>query len=299
MVDRIDLLRVFIRVMETENFSRAAGSLNLPRSSVSTAIQQLETRLGTRLFSRTTRLVSPTTDGKVFYERALQLVADIEDAESLFQQKHGSPRGILRVEMPGRIGRLIVAPALPTFLATYPEIDIQLGVTDCSVNLTEDGVDCALRVGMLADSSLISRHIADLQVINVTSPLYLKTYGVPHTPQDIPDHQVIRYASPATGRIEEWEWVHRGESKTCPVQGRVTVNSAEALIACCVAGSGLIQIPAYDVAAHLANGELVEVMPDWRAPPLPLSLLYPERRHRSSRLRVFVDWIINLIKKQI
>ncbi|MCH4090818.1 LysR family transcriptional regulator [Acetobacter sp.] len=298
-MDRIDLLRVFIRVMETGNFSRAAGSLNLPRSSVSTAIQQLETKLGTRLFSRTTRLVSPTTDGKVFYERALQLVADMEDMESLFQQKRGSPRGLLRVEMPGRIGRLIVAPALPTFLAAYPEIDIQLGVTDRSVNLMEDGVDCALRVGTLADSSLISRHIADLQVINVASPLYLKTHGILHTPQDIPDHQVIRYASPATGRIEEWEWVYRGESKTCPVQGRVTVNSAEALIACCLAGAGLMQIPAYDVRNHLISGELVEVLTEWRAPPLPLTFLYPERRHRSSRLQVFADWISELLKNQL
>ncbi|AQS84404.1 MAG: LysR family transcriptional regulator [Acetobacter aceti] len=298
-MDRIDLLRVFIRVMETGNFSRAAGSLNLPRSSVSTAIQQLETRLGTRLFSRTTRLVSSTNDGKLFYQRALQLVADMDEAESLFQQKRGSPRGILRVDMPGRIGRLIVAPALPSFLASYPEIDIQLGVTDRSVNLTEDGVDCALRVGVLADSSLISRHIADLQVINVASPLYLETHGVPHTPEDILHHQVVRYASPATGRIEEWEWVHRRESKSCPTQGRVTVNSAEALIACCVAGSGLIQIPAYDVKENLIRGELVAVMPDWQAPPLPLTLLYPERRHKSSRLHVFIEWITALLKNQL
>lgn len=297
-MDRIDLFRIFTRVVETGSFSKAADFLGMPRSSVSTAIQMLEQRVGVRLLARTTRSVSATPDGQAFYDQCVRLIVEVEDVENLFRQNHVSPRGLLRVNMPGRIGRLVVAPALPEFLDRYPDIDIELGVTDRPINLVEDGVDCVLRVGLLQDSSLIARKIAELPLVNVASPAYLARYGCPMVPEDLIHHQEVHYASPGTGRMEAWEWVdevhglHRHE-----MAGRVTVNSAEALIACCLAGLGLIQVPAYDVKVDLQAGRLVEVLPDYQAETLPLALVYPHRKHLSRRIQVFADWVVDVLSR--
>lgn len=229
----------------------------------------------------------------------MQVVAEVEEAENLFRHSQARPSGKLRIDVPGRIGRLIIAPALPGFLDAYPEIDIDLGVTDRAVNLIAEGMDCVLRVGPLTDSGLIARSIGALPLMNVASPDYLARYGTPLTPEDLAAHQAVNYASPSTGRVEAWEWVDAGGHHETQMQGRVTVNSAEAYIACCLAGLGLIQIPAYDVRQHLAAGELIEVLPDYRAEPLPLTLLYPHRRHLSRRVQVFADWLEQLMKESL
>lgn len=298
-MDRIDLFRVFTRVVECGNFTRAADTLGMPRSSVSAAVQDLEGRVGARLLHRTTRKVAPTEDGLAFYERCQRVISDVEETESLFRQTAEQPSGRLRIDMPGRIGRLIVAPALSAFLDLYPGIDIDLGVTDRAVNLVEDRVDCVLRVGPLSDSGLIARPLGRLRLINVASPAYLARHGVPQGPDDLDRHWAVNYASPSNGRIEEWEWIEDGALHTRPVRGRVTVNSAEAYIACCLTGLGLIQIPAYDVRRHLEAGELVEVMPDHTAEPMPMTLLFPHRQHLSHRLKVFTDWLEALLKQEM
>lgn len=269
--------------------------LNIPRSTVSTAIQDLEARVGVRLLARTTRFVAPTTDGAAFYTHCVQIIRDVEDVETLFRRDDVELQGILRVNIPGRIGRLIIAPALPKFLERYPSIKIELGVTDRLVNLIEDGLDCVLRVGPLKDTNLIGRKIGDLSLINVASPSYLDRFGMPQTPADLSQHHMVRYASPSTGRVEAWEWVEGTKTHTVLVDGYVTVNSAETSIACCLAGLGLIQVPRYDVIPYLLAGELVEVMPKWRAQPLPMTLLYPHRKHLSRRLNVFMEWIIAIL----
>jgi len=297
-LDRIDLFRIFVRVVECSSFTRAADMLGLPRSSVSAAVQELEGRIGARLLHRTTRVVSPTQDGSAFYERCLRLIADVEEAENVFRQTT-APSGRLRIDVPGRIGRLVIAPALPEFLDAYPGIDIDLGVTDRAVNLVEDSVDCVLRVGPLPDSGLIARSLGDLPLINVASPAYLRRHGMPQAPDDLGEHLAINYASPSSGRIEAWEWVEEGARKTRPMRSRVAVNSAEAYIACCLAGLGLIQIPAYDVRSHLDAGDLVEVMPSYRAEPMPMTLLYPHRQHLSRRLQVFADWLEALLRRRL
>ncbi|MFT8808289.1 LysR substrate-binding domain-containing protein [Gluconobacter sp.] len=294
-MDRIDLLRIFIRVAESGSFTHAADTLQMPRSTVSTAVQELENRLGTRLLSRTTRSVRPTEDGRRFHQNALRLLADFEEAENQFRLHSTETRGHVKVNLPGRIGRLIVAPALPAFLDRYPGLDIELGMTDRSVNLAEDGTDCVLRVGPLRDSSLIGRKLGMLPVFNVASPAYLARYGTPRTPEDLPDHQAVLYASPSTGRIEEWEWEKDGREESMPLRGRVTVNSAEGAVACCLAGLGLAQLPAYDVLPHIHRGELVDVLPQWRPGPLPMTLLYPHRKHLSRRLEVFTEWLAGLL----
>lgn len=290
-MDRIELYRVFVRVVDCAGFTRAADQLNLPRSTVSEAVRTLEQRLGTRLLHRTTRQVTPTQDGMLFHARCQQLIADMDEAEQLFRQSPQALSGRIKVDVPGRIGRLIIAPALPGFLQAYPQIDIELGMTDRSVDLIEDGVDCALRVGPLQDSRLVARSMGQLPLINVASPAYVERHGLPTHPSQLVAHWGVLYASPGNGRVEAWEWRENGVLRSQPLAGRVTVNSAEAYIACCVAGLGLIQIPAYDVRAELAVGSLLEVMPAYRADPMPMHLLFPHRRHPSQRLRVFVDWL--------
>lgn len=298
-MDRIDLFRIFSRVVDNSSFTRAADTLGIPRSSVSAAVQELEALVGARLLHRTTRKVSATQDGLAFYERCQRLIADVEDAENLFRQTAAQPSGKLRIDVPGRIGRLVVAPALPGFLNLYPQIDIDLGITDRAVNLVQDSVDCVLRVGPLNASGLIARPVGRLRLINVASPDYLRQYGTPLTPADLGAHLAVNYASPSSGRVDEWEWIEDGALRTLAMRGRVTVNSAEAYIACCLAGLGLIQIPAYDVRRHIEAGELVEVMPDHLAEPMQMTLLYPHRQHLSHRLRVFSDWLEALMKSEL
>jgi DNA-binding transcriptional LysR family regulator len=298
-MDRIDELKVFIRLAESQSFTRTADLLHMPRSTVSTALQDLEQRVGARLLQRTTRQVSLTEDGSAFYDRALRLLADYEETETLFRQSAAKPGGRLRINVPGRLGRLIIAPALPEFFASYPDIEIDMGVTDRTVDLVQEGIDCVIRVGPLADSTLVSRRIGDLVLLNCASPSYLARHGTPHVIADLDQHLAINYASPASGRTEDWEYVEAGKIHMLKLRSRVTVNNAEAYIACCLAGLGLIQIPAYDVRAHIEAGELVEVMSDRRAAPMPIALLYPHRQHASRRLQVFLDWVTALLMKQL
>ncbi|MGV1987860.1 LysR family transcriptional regulator [Agrobacterium sp. 22-221-1] len=298
-MDRIDLFRIFTRVVDCASFTRAADTLGIPRSSVSAAVQELEGRVGARLLNRTTRKVSPTEDGSAFYERCQRLIADVEDAENLFRQTAAQPSGRLRIDVPGRIGRLVIAPALPEFLELYPQIDVALGVTDRAVDLVEDNIDCVLRVGPLSDSGLIARPIGKLPLINVAGPSYLARHGTPKTPHGLSRHWAVNYASPSSGRVENWEWIEGETLHSLSMRGRVTVNNAEAYIACCLAGLGLIQIPAYDVRPHLESGDLIEVMPTHRAEPMPMTLLYPHRQHLSRRLQVFAEWLEALLRRRL
>jgi DNA-binding transcriptional LysR family regulator len=298
-MDRLELLRIFMRVVDSASFTRAANTLDLPRSTISSAVRQLEERLGTRLLHRTTRQVSATHDGLAFYERCQRLLVDYDEAESLFREANTHLHGRLRIDVPGRIGRRIIAPALPDFFSRHPDIEIELGVTDRAVDLIQEGIDCALRVGPLSDSSLIARKVADLRLVNCASPAYLEANGTPRKLADLDRHFAVNYASPATARIEEWEWIEKGEMQTRPMRAKVTVNNAEAYIACCLAGLGLIQVPAYDVAEYLATGHLVEVMPRHRAAPMPMHIVYSHRQHLSRRLKAFVDWVTILLQQRI
>ncbi len=298
-MDRIELFRIFARVVEGASFTRAADSLGMPRSSLSMAIRELEARMGTLLLHRTTRRVAPTQDGLMFYERCLRVIAEVEEVEGLFRETASGPSGLLRIDVPSRIGRLVISPALPGFLKSYPGIKISLGVTDRAVDLVRENIDCVVRVGPLSDSGLIGRSIGSLPLINVASPAYLAEKGVPAHPSELGDHRAVHYSSPSTGRVEDWEWTEGGAVKTRALEGNIIVNSAEAYIACCLAGLGLIQIPAYDVKDYLATGALVEVMPAYRAEPMAMTLLYPNRHHLPRRLEVFNEWITSLLKGEL
>jgi DNA-binding transcriptional LysR family regulator len=298
-MDRIDLLQVFVRVAEAGSFTRAADRLGLPRATISTAVQQLETRLGSRLLHRTTRRVGLTPDGEVMLERARALVADMEDMEQQFLPAHGQVSGRLKVDVPSRIARRLIAPALPGFFERHPAIELELGSSDRAVDLVLEGVDCALRVGPLASSSLVARPLGHFTLINCASPAYLARHGTPRTPVDLPQHMAVNYASPTSGRAAPWEWQRDGETASLRMRSQVAANNAETYIACALAGLGLIQIPAYDVREHLAAGELVEVLPDARAEPLPVQLVYPHRRNLSRRVQAFAGWLETLLSDSL
>ncbi len=295
-MDRFDVMNVFLRVAETGSFTRAAEDLRLPRASVSLAVQQLEARLGTRLLHRTTRRVQLTPDGQALLERCRLLLSDLDEVEGLFQRDPSQVAGKLKVDVPSRMGRIVIAPALPEFFRRYPNIELEFGMTDRLIDLVREGVDCAIRGALtMEDSSLVSRRIAEFTVVNCASRSYIEQYGMPESLADLAGHWIINYASPTTGRIYPWEYVEGGETKTVPMKSRITVNNAEAYMACCQAGLGLIQVPARDIAGMLAGVGLVEVLPAWRPAPMQVCALYPHRRHLSRRVQAFIDWVAELL----
>ncbi|MBS0343725.1 MAG: LysR family transcriptional regulator [Proteobacteria bacterium] len=295
-MDRIDLLQVFLRVAETGSFTRTADGLQLPRGTVTAAVQQLEAKLGTRLLHRTTRRVGLTPDGEVLLERARALVADMEDLEQHFLPTLGSVAGRIKVDVPSRIARRLIAPALPGFFARYPGLELELGSSDRAIDLVQEGVDCALRVGPLASSSLVARPLGRFTLVNCASPAYLQAHGTPTNPADLPRHLAVNYASPTSGRASMWEWHGRdGRASSLRMRSQVTANNAETYIACALAGLGLIQIPLFDVREHLAAGELVEVLHDARPVALPVHLVYAHRRNLSRRTQAFASWLEELL----
>lgn len=293
-MDRFLAMQVFNRIVELGGFGKAADSLGLPRATATTLVKQLEAHLGVQLLRRSTRQVSPTPDGAAFYERSLRLLADLDEAESSFSTTRHEPRGTLRIDLPGSLGRLVVMPALPGFCGRYPQLELEVGVSDRPVDLIREGVDCVLRAGETHDDSLAQRQLARLAQLTCGSPAYLARHGEPRTLAELGGHQAVNYFSALTGRRFDFEFRVDGEVVTRSLPGAVAVNGADAYVAACEAGLGLIQIPAYHVAGQLAAGTLVEVLGPWRPPPLPLAALYPPHRQLSRRVRVFVDWLAEL-----
>lgn len=300
-MDKFDQYRVFVQVAEMGSFIKAANALELPRASVSAAIQQLEARIGARLLHRTTRQVRLTADGSQLLERLRPLLADVEDIDQLFQISQRQVAGRLNVDVPSRIARRLIAPALPGLLRRHPRLQLALGSTDRAIDLVQEGVDCVVRVGTLHGSSLVVRPVGNIVLINCASPTYLHAHGQPEHPDELANgHWAVGYASPTTGRELPWEYQSVDGLEQVPgIPSRVIVNNAESYIACCLAGLGLIQIPRFDVQHLLDTGKLVEVMPAYRAAPMPVSLLYPHRRQRSQRLGVFVEWFEELMQAHV
>ncbi len=298
-MDRLQAMQVYTRIVELKAFGKAADSLQLPRASVTQLIQQLETHLGVQLLRRTTRQVSVTADGQAYYERCVRLLEDLEDAENCFSDSPDNPRGKLRVDLPSSLGRLVVIPALPAFCRRYPQIELELSLNDRQVDLVREGVDCVLRAGELPDSSLIGRRIAQLEQLTCVSRAYVEAFGLPEHPDRLEGHLAVNYQSASSGRIFDLEFRFDGRLRTQRLPSRVTVNHADAYIAACRAGFGLIQAPRYHLNEGLASGELVEVLRAWQPPPLPVSVLYPVRRQMSRRLRVFSDWLGELFEAGI
>jgi LysR family transcriptional regulator, regulator for bpeEF and oprC len=293
-MDRFQAMQVFTRVVDANSFTSAADSLGLPRTTVTTTIQNLEKHLQVRLLNRTTRKLSLTPDGAAYYERCQRILADLEDTESSFRDAARGPRGRLRLDVPASIGRLILIPSLCDFHGRYPDVELVIGMSDRPVDMVREAVDCAIRMGELQDSTLVARRIGTFQGVTCAAPAYLARLGMPHTLDDLRHHSAVHYFSSRTGRTIDWDFVVDGVSTEVKMQGVVSVNDADAYVACGLQGFGLIQPPRYMVVEHLASGALVEVLPQWQPTPMPISAVYQHNRHLSPKVRAFVDWVAEL-----
>lgn len=297
-MDRFNAMRVFTRIVELGGFAKAADSLQLPRASVTILIKQLEAHLGVQLLQRTTRQVSPTLDGAAYYQRCIRLLADLEETEAVFSAARNNPRGTLRVDMPAGIGRLIVIPALPEFTALYPLIELEIGLNDRPVDLIREGVDCVVRGGLSLDDSLVARPLALMDQVTCVCQQYLQRKGTPRCLDDLAGHQVVEYFSSTTGKRYGLEFQMGDEVRLIDLPKQVSVNSADGYLAACEAGYGLVQTPYYHVARQLRDGSLCEILKDIPPPRLPLTALYPPHRQLSQRVRVFVDWLVELCSRE-
>lgn len=298
-MDRLSAMQAFVRVVEAGTFTKAADSLEMPKATVTRLIQTLETHLRTKLLNRTTRRVSVTPDGAAYYERAMRLLTDLEELEGTMTQARVSPRGRIRVDVPGMLGRMVVIPALPEFRRRFPDIQIDLGVSDRPVDLIGESVDCVLRGGELTDQSLVARRVGEFHFVACATPAYLQASGTPAHPLDLEDgtHRVVSYFSGRTGRVFPFEF-RRGDERH-EVHGRydVAVNDGGAYLAAGLAGLGVIQAVRATAQPHLDDGSLVQVLSDWHADPLPIHVVYPPNRHLSTKLRAFVDWLVDLMAR--
>jgi DNA-binding transcriptional LysR family regulator len=294
-MDRFQAMQVFARVVETGSFTRAADSLALPKGSVTKIVQQLEAHLKVRLLNRTTRQVTVTADGAAYYERTARLLNDLSDIEASLSNAQASPSGKLRVDMPTSVGRLVIVPALADFYRRYPDIQLDLGVSDRIVDLISDNVDCVIRGGDLVDQSLVARRVGNIQLVCVAAPAYVAAHGLPATPQDLEtDHTTVTYFSNRTGRAYPFAFERDGEVVEFPVRYKVALNESNAHMEAVLAGLGISQVAEFAAAPHLASGKLVPVLPQWRCPTVPLHIVYPPNRHVSAKVRAFVEWVAEL-----
>ena len=298
-MDKIHAMQLFVRVAELESFSRAAESLGLPKGSVSRQIQALEATLGTRLLHRTTRRVQLTQDGMVYYERARDLLTNLDELDGLFLHDPASVSGRLRVDMPVSVAKNLVIPRLPAFLQQYPGLEVELSSSDRLVDVVREGFDCVVRVGHLKDSGLIARPLGKLTVVNCASPDYLNRFGTPQTLDDLASHALVHYALNLGTRPPGFEvWLDK-ETRWVKTGGVLTVNSTETYHAACVAGIGIIQVPRVGVKEALRAGKLIEILPQYRAAPMPVSLIYPHRRNLSRRVHLFMEWLGGVMKSYV
>ena len=299
-MDRLTAMQAYVRVVEAGTFTKAADSLDLPKATVTRLIQTLETHLRTKLLNRTTRRVTVTPDGAAYYERAMRLLGDLEELEGSMNQARMTPRGRIRIDVPGVVGREMIIPHLPDFYAKYPDIQIELGASDRTVDLISDNIDCVIRGGELTDQSLVARRIGEFRFITCATPEYLRRHGTPAHPLELGQapHRMVGYFSARSGKVMP-DSFRRGD-ETVEVVGNhvIAVNDANAYLNAGLAHLGVVQLTCFMAGPLLKSGELVRVLEDWDSDPVPVYVVYPPNRHLSSKLRVFVDWVVELIGRE-
>ncbi|WP_422096692.1 LysR family transcriptional regulator [Variovorax sp.] len=298
-MDRFDAMQAFARVVEAGSFTKAAQTLHMSKTTVTQLVQQLEARLRVKLLHRTTRQVKVTAEGTLYYERVVRLLADLEDADTRLASVTASPKGRLRVDVPAPLARLILVPALPAFHARHPEIQLDLGVSDRVVDVIGDNVDCVLRGGELTDSSLVARRVGDLRLGVYASPAYLARAGTPAHPRELEDshHRIVGFLRSRSGTLAPIALSRAGEQLAPRGRHVVALDDGNAYAAAGVAGMGVLWLPRYMAQAHLDSGELVPLFEDWEVASMPLYLVFPPNRHLSAKLRVFIDWVDELMAK--
>ncbi|AQR70249.1 LysR family transcriptional regulator [Janthinobacterium sp. LM6] len=298
-MDKLDTMRAFVRVVETGSFTRAAHTLHMSRTSVTQLVQQLEARLRLKLLNRTTRKVNVTADGAAYYERIVQVLATLDELEASLPGAATLPRGQLRVDVPSPLASLLLVPALPQFYARYPDIQLDMGASDRMVDVIGDHVDCVIRGGELRDQSLMARKIGDLQLAVYAAPGYLQRAGIPSHPQELEDarHRIVRFRWGSGGNAYSAVMRQGGQSVTIQGQYVLSIDDGNAYLAAGLAGLGALWLPDYMARAHVEAGTLIPLFAGWQIAPMPLYLAYPPNRHVSIKLRVFIDWVVELMAR--
>lgn len=289
-LDRLDAMRAFCRIVELGSFTRAAEALATAKTTLSGQIQALEKQLGVKLLHRTTRRVIATTDGAAYYERARTVLEDIDELEASVSQTRTVARGKVKVDMPSPVGRFLLIPALPGFVGHYPDIQLDLGCSERVVDLVQEGVDCAIRGGVVIDPDLVCRPIGQMRFVLCAAPLYLNENPPVFSPQDLAQLRFLAFVFPASGRQNPVRLSRGDESVLIEQTPAMRFNSGGAYIAAAQAGLGFVAVPLCEAQALLADGSLVQLLPDWRLPSMPMSLVYPYSRRLSARVRAFTEW---------
>jgi len=296
-MEDLSAISAFVRVVEAHSFAAAARQLELSASGVSRAVSRLEASLGVRLLARTTRSLSVTEEGRAFYERCRRILSDLNEATETIGDARDHPRGRLRVAAAMSVGRALVLPHLSEFHERYPDIRLEMVLGDRSLDMVEEGIDCALRVGELADSSMIARRIGQFRSLTCASPAYLEKFGRPTSLDDLAAHRCVGYARNAHGLLP-WEfWTSEGRT-SIEIAPMLTLNDAESVIQAGVQGLGLIQTGYAIAAIYLKHGKLVPVLEDLETSGPEMWMVYPQRRHLSSRVQVFIDWISEVFERE-
>jgi DNA-binding transcriptional LysR family regulator len=294
-MDQLLAIRVFVRIAEAGTFAKAADALGIPRPTVTKLVQELERHLGAKLLQRTTRRVTVTAEGAAYYERVVHLIGELDAVDALVARTRAQPKGRLRVDIGSSLANLILIPALPSFREQYPDIQVSLGVSDRPVDLIGEGVDCVIRGGILADTSLVARRIAELDYVTCASPSYLASYGTPQHPAELNQkHGLISYFSSLTGRPFPLLFERGGETLEITGNPAAAVNESTAHLTSLLAGLGISQTFGFMARPHITHGTLIPLLEDWRRPRHPLHVLYPSNRHLNAKLRVFADWVANV-----
>ncbi|MBN2991705.1 LysR family transcriptional regulator [Pseudomonas cedrina subsp. fulgida] len=296
-MDYFNAVKAFIQVVEAGSFVKAAQTMNLPRNTVTRHIQTLENHLRVKLLNRTTRRISLTNDGTAYYERMVRVVDQWLEAESDLASAQARPHGRLRIDMGSTMATMLVLPALPAFQKRYPELQLDIGVSDRPVDLLGDRVDCVIRGGTLSDPSLIARRLGSLKFVTCATPEYLATHGTPLQPGDLDvGHQMVRYFFAGTQQRLPVEFVRGNERITVDAPYFVSVNDSNALLAAALAGIGVLQTLQFMAEPHFQSGALVQLLEDWSLEPNPIYIVYSPNRHLSARVRVFVEWLVELFE---
>jgi LysR family transcriptional regulator for bpeEF and oprC len=296
-MDKLQAMQVFVRVVETGGITRAADSLHMPKATAATLIQKLEAALGVKLLNRTTRHVSVTPDGAAYYDRCVSILAEVRETEELLGKQQSTPRGRVRVDVPTLMARSVFVPALPKFFERYPEIELALASNERRADLVEEGIDCAVWSGEIEESSLVARRVGFLYFATCAAPSYVVAHGQPRHPDELDQHRCINHFSPRSGKTIDWVFSKDGTRVQTSLRGHIALEDENSYVAAAEAGLGIAQIPAFVLKDAMERGTLELVLGDWFPDPSPLYVVYPQNRHLSNKVRVFVDWVAELLRE--
>jgi DNA-binding transcriptional LysR family regulator len=292
MLDRLTSMSVFVKAADAGSFAAASSTLGLSAQMIAKHVAHLEDRLGARLLNRTTRRQSLTEMGTIYYQRCKTILEEVDAADSLAAELQAMPRGQLRISAPATFGAHRLAPMITRYLRTYPDVEIDLALTDRSVDLIEEGFEVAFRIGPLPDSRLKARALAPYRLVACASPQYLEEHGVPQHPADLAQHECLGYAYWSRPVEREWRFTRQGEAHIASVHSRLNINDAKALWSAAIDGFGIVLGPEIALQECLANGSLIRVMPDYEGPSRAMHLLFSPDKRQTPKLRSFIDFAV-------